>query len=131
MNDIYIARTSNSPEVSFDFSKNTMTMTGEAYPENANDFFHPLLMSLEQYLNAADGKHIEFNFRLTYLNSAATKMIYTMFELLNESARTKNSIVLNWYHDEEDDAIMEFGEGVRDDFRSLDYRAIALELATA
>ncbi len=129
MQDIYIARTSNSPEVSFSFSKNSLSMTGEAYPENANEFFHPMLTGLEQYLEASDGKHIEFHFRLTYLNSAATKMVYTMFEMLNESARTKNSIVLNWYHDEEDDAIMEFGEGVRDDFRSLDYRAIVLELA--
>jgi len=25
-------------------------MTGEAYPENANEFFHPLLMGLERYL---------------------------------------------------------------------------------
>ena len=74
MKDIYLARTTHSPEVDFRFSEHTLTITGEAYPENANEFFHPLLMGLERYLKSVDSRDIEFNFRLTYFNSAATKM---------------------------------------------------------
>ena len=96
MKDIYLARTTHSPEVDFRFSEHTLTITGEAYPENANEFFHPLLMGLESYLKSVDSRDIEFNFRLTYFNSAATKMIYSMFELLNESACINNRVILNW-----------------------------------
>lgn len=131
MNDIYIARTAHSPEVDFRFSGHVLTMSGEAYPENANKFFHPILMGLENYLKSVDGKTVEFNFRLTYFNSASTKLLYSMFELLNESACTNNSVILNWYHDEEDDTILEFGEGIQDDFMALDFRAIAVDLAGA
>lgn len=131
MQDIHIARTSHSPEVDFRFSEHILTMSGEAYPENANDFFHPILMALESYLQSSDSQTIEFNFRLTYFNSAATKMLYSIFELLNESACTSNRIILNWFHDEEDDTILEFGAGVHDDFGALDYRSIAVSLATA
>ena len=131
MNDIYLARTTHSPEVDFRFSENTLTLTGEAYPENANEFFHPLLMGLESYLKSVDSLDIEFNFRLTYFNSAATKMIYSMFELLNESACTSNRVILNWYYDEEDDTILEFGDGIHDDFTALDYRPVAVDLAMA
>lgn len=131
MKDIYLARTTHSPEVDFRFSEHTLTLTGEAYPENANEFFHPLLMGLESYLNSVDSRDIEFNFRLTYFNSAATKMIYSMFELLNESACTSNRVVLNWYYDEEDDTILEFGDGIHDDFNALDYRPVAVDLAMA
>ena len=131
MNDIYIARTTHSPEVDFRFSENMLTLTGEAYPENANEFFHPLLMGLEGYLNSVDSRDIEFNFHLTYFNSAATKMIYSMFELLNESACTNNRVILNWYYDEEDDTILEFGDGIHDDFNALDYRPMAVTLAMA
>lgn len=106
-------------------------MTGEAYPENANEFFHPLLMALEKYLNSINDQTVVFNFRLTYFNSAATKMLYSMFELLNESASLRNRITLNWFHDEEDDTILEFGEGVKDDFQALDFRPIELDLAAA
>ena len=131
MKDIYLARTTHSPEVDFRFSEHTLTLTGEAYPENANEFFHPLLMGLESYLNSVDSRDIEFNFRLTYFNSAATKMIYSMFELLNESACTSNRVILNWYYDEEDDTILEFGDGIHDDFTALDYRPMAVDLAMA
>ena len=131
MNDIYIARTTHSPEVDFRFSENMLTLTGEAYPENANEFFHPLLMGLEGYLKSVDSRDIEFNFHLTYFNSAATKMIYSMFELLNESACTNNRVILNWYYDEEDDTILEFGDGIHDDFNALDYRPMAVTLAMA
>jgi len=131
MQDRYIARTSVSPEVDFRFSEHSLTMTGEAYPENANDFFHPILMELENYLNSINDQTVVFNFRLTYFNSAATKMLYSMFELLNESASIRNRITLNWFHDEEDDTILEFGEGVKDDFQALDFRPIEVDLAAA
>lgn len=131
MKDIYLARTSHSPEVDFQFSSNRLSMTGEAYPENASEFFQPILSGLEKYLGSLDGQDIEFHFRLTYFNSAATKMLYNMFELLNESACTSNRIVLNWYHDEEDDTILEFGEGIKDDFGAFDFRTIAVDLAAA
>ncbi|GBG13234.1 SURF1-like protein [Novimethylophilus kurashikiensis] len=131
MNDLYLARTAHSPEVDFRFSSHELTLTGEAYPENAADFFQPLLSALEGYLRGVDGQEIHINFRLTYFNSAATKMLYSMFELLNETACTSNRVILNWFHDEEDDTILEFGEGVHDDFSALDFRPVAVDLATA
>src|SRR5690242_13197997 len=131
MNDLYITRTTHSPEVDFRFTSHQLTLTGEAYPENANAFFHPILMELESYLKSVDSKDIEFNFRLTYFNSAATKMLYSIFELLNDSACKSNRIILNWFHDEEDDTILEFGEAVHDDFTALDFRPLAVDLATA
>lgn len=129
MNDIHLTRTPQSPEVDFRFRENRLSMTGEAYPENANEFFRPLLNALEDYLASVDGQDIEFNFRLTYFNSAATKMLFNMFDLLNESAASSNRIILNWYHDEEDDTILEFGEGIQDDFQALEFRAIAVTSA--
>ena len=129
MNDIYIARTIESPEVDFRFSSNVLTLSGEAYPENASEFFRPILLALEAYLKAIDGIDIEFNFRLTYFNSASTKMLYSIFGLLNESACTRNRVFMNWYHDKEDDTMLEYGESVRDDFNALDFRLIETALA--
>ncbi|HEY3327605.1 MAG TPA: DUF1987 domain-containing protein [Novimethylophilus sp.] len=131
MNDLYIARTTHSPNVEFRFSGHELTLTGEAYPENANEFFHPILMALENYLKSVDDQEIHFNFRLTYFNSAATKMLYSIFELLNESACSSNHVILNWFHDEEDDTILEFGEAVHDDFSALDFRPLATDTAAA
>lgn len=125
MNDIFIARTIESPEVDFKFSSNVLSLTGEAYPENASDYFRPILLALEFYLNKSDMCNIQFNFCLTYFNSASTKMLYSIFSLLNKSACTSNRVIMNWYHDEEDDTIIEFGESVKEDFSALDFRMIA------
>lgn len=129
MQDIYVARTNQSPEVDFRFSEHKLKMTGEAYPENANAFFLHVLTGLENYLSSTDGQTIEFNFKLTYFNSASTKMLYNMFELLNESSSKNNHIILNWFYDEEDDTIQEFGEGVQDDFQALEFRPVVVTAA--
>ena len=129
MNDIYIARTMESPEVDFKFSNNTLSLTGEAYPENAGEFFNPLLYALKSYLAKRDGILIQFNFRLTYFNSASTKMLYSIFSLLNETACTRNQVVLNWHHDEDDDTILEYGEAVKDDFNALEVNLVEASMA--
>lgn len=131
MEDIFIARTPDSPEIHFQFSIDTLSMRGEAYPENASEFFGPVLSGLSQYLDSVDNRDIEFNFSLTYFNSASTKMLYRLFELLHESACTHNRITLNWHHDEEDDTILDFGHEVKDDFPALDFRSVPIELSAA
>ena len=43
MKDLYIARTSDSPEIDFKFSSNQLNISGEAFPEDANRFFLSLI----------------------------------------------------------------------------------------
>jgi hypothetical protein len=69
---------------------------------------------------------IEFNVGLTYFNSAATKMLYKMFSLLNDAALAGNEISLNWYHDEEDITSLEFGEEMQEEFTALKFQPIVL-----
>jgi hypothetical protein len=127
MSDIYIAATSDTPEINFKFSSNTLSMSGEAYPENGVEFFRPILRQLQSHLKSLNGDAIEFNFRLTYFNSVSTKIFYSMFELLNEYAKAyPNSVLLNWHHDEEDDTILELGQDVQEDFTWIDFNAIVL-----
>ncbi len=129
MNDLYLPRTMESPEVDFRFTENQLSLSGEAYPENAKEYFQPILIALERYLASVKEVEIEFNFRLTYFNSAATKMLFNLFGMLNESAATHNRVVLNWYHDEEDDTVLEFGEGIQDDFRAIEFNPVAISAA--
>ncbi|MDE2344110.1 MAG: DUF1987 domain-containing protein [Betaproteobacteria bacterium] len=129
MNDFHIARTAHTPEVDFRFSEHRLTLCGEAYPEDAASFFNPVLSVLERYLATVDDCNIEFNFQLTYFNSASTKMLYRLFGLLNDSACTRNRVVMRWHHDPEDDTVLEFGESVHDDFNALEFIPTAIPLA--
>lgn len=127
MTDIYIPATSDTPEINFKFSSNTLSMTGEAYPENGVEFFRPILRQLQSHLTSLNGDAIEFNFQLTYFNSVSTKIFFSMFELLNEYAKAHpNCVLLNWHHDEDDDTILELGQDIQEDFTWIDFNAVVL-----
>lgn len=127
MTDLYLPATSDTPEIDFKFSSNTLRMSGEAYPENGVEFFRPILRQLQSHLKSLNGDTIEFNFQLTYFNSVSTKIFFSMFELLNEYAKAHPScVLLNWYHDEEDDTILELGQDIQEDFTWIDFNAIVL-----
>lgn len=130
MKPFYIKATPDSPEIDFNFASHTLRIAGEAYPENAAQFFHPVKQELKDYLAVTSKCKIAVNFHLTYFNSASTKMLYGIFELLNESARcSANDITINWHHDEEDDAIMDFCHEIKHDFNWLVFKIVSTNAA--
>jgi hypothetical protein len=50
-----------------------------------------------------------------------------LFGALNEKARSGTKVELNWYHDEEDDTIFEFGQELHEDFPELSFHDHAVK----
>lgn len=122
MHNFHLNATADTPEIHFDFNNHHLSIAGEAYPENAALFFHPILISLKEYFNTLTDATVKVTFHLTYFNSASTKMLYTLFDLLDTvAAQQKNSITLQWLHDEEDDAMQEFGMDAKSDFSHVEF----------
>jgi len=121
MEPIFIAASPASPEIDFRFDQHTLSIKGESYPENAAAFYSPLIERVRAYLAAHKGVAITVNVSLAYFNSSSTKMLFTLFEALNEAAIHGTPVRLNWYHDEDDDTILEFGQELRDDFGALEF----------
>lgn len=121
MEHFYLAASPSSPEVDFRFDAHTLSIKGESYPENAAAFYGPVIDRVQTYLAGCDGAAITVNVSLAYFNSSSTKMLFSLFDALNQAAIAGNAVRLNWYHDEDDDTILEFGEELRDDFDALDF----------
>jgi len=121
MDNLYIAATATSPEVDFRFDQHLLSLTGESYPENAAAFYTPILQQLHAYLATCEGATITTNVALAYFNSSSTKMLFSIFEALDRSVQSGNRVLMNWYHDEEDDTIFEFGEELQADFKAIDF----------
>ena len=126
MDDLYIAATPTSPEVDFRFSQNVLSLKGESYPENAAAFYGDVIAQVRSWLASSQGQHIVVNVALAYFNSSSTKVLFNLFDAFNQAAMMGNVVTLNWYHDEEDDTILEFGQELRDDFSALDFHDHAL-----
>jgi hypothetical protein len=121
MEPLFIAASPTSPEIDFRFDQHTLSIKGESYPENAAAFYGPLIARVQAYLEGCKDAAITVNVSLAYFNSSSTKMLFSFFEALNDAAMAGNQVRLNWYHDEDDDTILEFGQELQDDFGALDF----------
>ncbi len=129
MDNLYIAATPSSPEVNFDFAQHRLSIRGESYPENAAAFYGDIIKSLHEYLASCTETLITVDIALAYFNSSSTKMLFNIFEALNDAHHAGNHIAVNWYHDEEDDTILEFGQELSDDFPDLTFIDHAVQAA--
>ncbi|MHA4871451.1 DUF1987 domain-containing protein [Duganella sp. PWIR1] len=121
MEPLFIAASPTSPEIDFRFDQHTLSIKGESYPENAAAFYGPVIARVQAWLDDCVETAITVNVSLAYFNSSSTKMLFTFFEALNNAAVAGNQVRLNWYHDEDDDTILEFGQELQDDFGALDF----------
>lgn len=130
MEDLYISPTPETPEIDFRFTEHRLHISGESYPENAMAFYAPVRASLQNYLEkVSDQRTIEAHFNLRYFNSSSTKLIRALVALMHETAAAGKRIAAHWYHDPDDDMMQEFGLDLREEFRMLDLRVVALEPA--
>jgi hypothetical protein len=128
MNNFFLAATASSPEVDLRFDERQLSLKGESYPENAAVFWGDIIATLREYLNQdAVAAPISVNVALAYFNSSSTKMLFALFGALNEKAKAGTPVILNWYHDEEDDTIFEFGQELREDFPELTFNDCAVK----
>ena len=128
MDNLFIAASASSPEVDFRFDQRTLSLKGESYPENAAQFWGEIITTLRRFLaDDEQGSTITVNVALAYFNSSSTKMLFSLFDALNETAESGTEVVLNWYHDEEDDTIFEFGQELQEDFAALVFHDHAVQ----
>jgi len=121
MDNFYIAATTTSPEVDFRFDQNVLTLRGESYPENAAAFYAPVTEQLRTYLAGCNDVSITVDVTLTYFNSSSTKMLFSVFDALDEAASSGNRVLVNWFRDAEDETILEFGEELQADFTAIQF----------
>ncbi|GAB7522810.1 DUF1987 domain-containing protein [Paraburkholderia sp. 2C] len=121
MDNLYIAATATSPEVDFRFDQHALLLRGESYPENAAAFYAPVIEQLRTYLAGCVDATITIDVVLTYFNSSSTKMLFSMFDALDVAAQLGNRVLMNWYRDEEDETIAEFGEELKSDFHAIEF----------
>ena len=121
MDNLFIAATATSPEVDFRFDHHQLSLKGESYPENAAAFYLPIIQQLRSYLGACTAQRITTDIALSYFNSSSTKMLFSLFDALDEAAQAGNEVFMNWYHDAEDETIFEFGEELQADFQAIHF----------
>lgn len=116
MEPLLITQTEYTPEVILDMSKQELVFRGECRPENAYNFFSPIVNWFNNLKNIKPNNNsTPIIFNLDYFNSSSAKHIMNLFLLINNVNNTYNhKLEVIWEYDEDDedtyDAGLEFEE---------------------
>jgi hypothetical protein len=118
METLRIEGTNISPRVCFEPEKRTLEISGYSRPENARDYYAPLIHWIENFkdwvlslVKVGDAiEPITFKFKFIYFNSSSAKFIYDIIMALNEMQKSDIPLKIYWYFDEDDDELREAGE---------------------
>ncbi|WP_407275261.1 DUF1987 domain-containing protein [Halothiobacillus sp. DCM-1] len=127
METLHRPATSNTPEVLFDFRNSHLSLRGESYPESAAAFYGEILAQTSAWLDQLHDARIHVEVQLNYFNSSSTKMLFSLFDRLNQAVEDGNTVVLDWHHDVDDETILEFGLELAEDFPAIEFHAQPIE----
>lgn len=106
--------TKDTPQVVFDASKNKFSLSGRSLPEDAVEFYQPIIEWLESYVKDPNPS-TEFRIELEYFNSSSLKQIVLLLGILEEIIKTGKEIKVIWCYNENDDLMEEKGN----DFKNM------------
>ncbi|MBN1950712.1 MAG: DUF1987 domain-containing protein [Bacteroidales bacterium] len=104
MEKLTIKATKQTPKITFN-PNGHLKMEGRAFPENAAAFFDPLI----GYISGLNAEHIVLDIYLEYINTASSKKLLQLLQLVDDCEEIKSAVV-NWHYEEGDEDSIETAE---------------------
>jgi len=109
MEKLEIEKRPNTPSVSFDPDSGNMKIEGRSIPENPGEFYDELIDWIKKYFKEPKPT-TTIDLNLEYVNSGSSKYLLGLFRVVKEETKNGRDIIINWYYEEDDEAILNLGE---------------------
>lgn len=113
MNPIIVNATEDTPGIRLDAENEIFELSGRSLPEDVSKFYGPILDWLDEYVESPN-KQTVFNFKLSYFNTASSKVILDILMKLETLYNNGNEIIIKWFYPTDDEDMMEAGEEYAD-----------------
>ena len=113
METIKIQGTEDTPKIMLDAENDFFEISGRSLPEDVSSFYEPVLNWLNEYAENPKDKTV-FNFKLTYFNTASSKLLLDILMKLEEMHEKGQDVVIRWHYPEDDEDMAEAGEEYAD-----------------
>lgn len=112
MNGLFLKATKNTPLVLLDPSTDCFVVIGNSLPENAAEFYEPILHWLDR--NGTNiPKGATFRFRMNYFSTSSMKALFKMLAKLKEINMTHAAAIrVHWHVEENDEFMTESGSSL-------------------
>ncbi len=115
--DLEIAPSDYTPAIRFQASGH-LSLSGKSYPENTFEFYAPVLEWVRSYFEQGAAERTVVEIELIYFNSSSSRLLFDLFDLLDEH-REQYAIEVRWIYDAENESAREAGEDFVEDFEDL------------
>lgn len=128
MDTLNIKGTAETPTVIFDPANNVFEISGKSLPEDVKEFYNPLLKWMKSYADSPNTTTV-LKVKMDYFNTASSKMILELFEVLNDMHEAGKSVNIEWYYQEDDEDMMDAGADYADmldiPFKMISFQSIS------
>ncbi|MBS0194685.1 MAG: DUF1987 domain-containing protein [Proteobacteria bacterium] len=114
MENLSLSATPATPAVHFDAATGTLALSGESYPENAFEFYKPLLAWVAGFLTDRQGATTA-EIALSYLNTSSIKSVMDLLDLLEASHRQGRQVSVRWSYHKDNDRALEMIEEFKEE----------------
>lgn len=114
MNNLLLAATNTTPSVDFNATTGLLALAGESYPENAFEFFRPLLGWVVDYLKESPGS-LTAEIALSYLNTSSIKSVMDLLDQLEAAHRSGRAVAVHWHYQEQNERALEMIEEFKEE----------------
>jgi predicted membrane GTPase involved in stress response len=91
-----------------------LQFSGDSYPENAADFFQPLLQWVNNYVRVPH-EQTTVEFRLKYFNTSSSRYIFQIMEILHGYQARGNAVKVVWKSQGQDDDMLDTWREIMDE----------------
>ena len=109
MENLVIEASRKTPAVHFDNKSGVLEISGRSIPENAIEFYKPLVNWLEAH-SADPPEKTVLKVSLEYFNTSSSKCLLDVFKKLENIQKKNRGVVIEWYYEEDDEDAREAGE---------------------
>lgn len=106
MNALILPATRTTPGVHFEPATGLFELTGTSVPEDASEFYQPVIQWLAQHLHYLKGEQV-VHFHLSYFNSSSLKAIYQLLVQVKAACTMGASIRVCWHAEPDDDLVLD------------------------
>ena len=115
MENFYSEGGKHIPEIKFDARTGILSVEGQSYHEHSEEFYAPVLAWLRRF-TAITNTEIVMNMRFTYFNTASSRSILDILEILERyEEKNPGKVTVNWFYKESDYDMLESGEDYQAD----------------
>lgn len=106
----------STPRILLDIKQREYIIEGQSYPENSSSFYEPVIDWLKAHLLEETEKFI-LQLKLIYINTSSTKVMFYIFDILEEAFNNGKDVQINWIYDHENEMAKETGEELLEDLK--------------